>query len=411
MKEVVIIVDPFSSGVAYAPEFTRLGYDCIAVRSSATISTRMAKGFQPGFFLEQRLFDIDAALERFADRRIKAVVAGCEMGVAQAEGLAARVGVPGNLPDTTRLRRFKFDMQRALADAGLAHIPSTLLRDESEFEGLIVQLDERAYVVKPLNSASTDGVKFAQGRSGVADALARCAWGKINDLGERNGGFVVQPFVQGAEYVVDLVAHEGAYAVASVCRYRKETRNGSSFVYAGLDALDPHDPQLARLIDYALHAARALGLHVGPLHMELLDSPDGPVMIEAGARLHGGVAPELFRDCYQPHLLELSVDAYLGKPLSAMRSRLTEHGHIVFLANDTSATFAGASEAFLSRLRGLRTYRGHKLFVTEGDTLPTTVDLATCPGIVWLVGEDMQQIEADARSCRSLILDTTYASQ
>ncbi|KMQ80557.1 hypothetical protein BPMI_04746 [Candidatus Burkholderia pumila] len=260
MKET-IIVDPFSSGVAYAPEFARLGFECIAVWSSPDISARVSKGFQSRHFVGNAIFDIDSALERFAGRRFIAVVAGCEMGVAAAEALAARLGLPGNPSETTSLQRFKYDMQRALEAAGLRHIPSVLLHDETEIGNLPSCIDERTFVVKPLNLASTDGVMFAREREGVADALRRCGWGKVNDLGERNRGFVVQPFVQGDEYVVE---YGGGYSVASVCRYRKETRNGSNFVYAGLDALDPHASRHADLIDYTVRAARSLGVRLGP---------------------------------------------------------------------------------------------------------------------------------------------------
>ena len=405
MREAVIIVDPFSSGAAYAPAFTERGYDCIAVRSSPDISPRIAKAFRPQHFVDRTLFDIEAALARWTKQPVKAVVAGCEMGVSAAEALASRLGLPGNSPDTTPLRRYKHDMQRALASAGLAHIPSMLIRQESEIDALLPQIHEGSWVVKPLNSASTEGVMFARGRDGVANALERCAWNRVNDLGEAHLGFVVQPFIQGREYVVDLVAHPGGITIASVCSYRKEARNGSNFVYVGLDVLDPHDPCHAALTDYAIRAARVLGLRVGPLHMELFASADGPVMIEAGARLHGGVAPELFRDCYAPHLLDLAVNAHLGGTVPTAPAQRVRHGQIVFLVNDQPCRFAGSGEDFLARLRALPSYRGHKLFVAEGDRIPCTVDLATCPGIVWLAGQDVQQIESDASACRALRLE------
>jgi biotin carboxylase len=404
MREAVIIVDPFSSGVAYAPELEKRGYDCIAVRSSPDISARLARGFQPGHFIGGQLFDIETALKRFSGRRIKAVVAGCEMGVAVAEALAARLQLPGNCPETTPLRRLKHAMQLALAEGGLNCIPSMLNQEPSQMEELLSGIEEGCWVVKPVNSAMTDGVMFAQGRQGVADALGRCAWNQTNDLGEKNLGFIVQPFVQGTEYVIDLVAHQEGLSVSSVCRYRKQERNGSSFVYEGLDALEPSDPAHRDLIDYAMQAARAVGLQLGPLHMELLAGPEGPVMIEAGARLHGGVAPELFRDCYSPHLLERSVSAYLGNAGPVTQAQLIERGHIAFLVNDGPRQFTADSRELLERLRALRTYRGHRFFFSEGQNMPATVDLATCPGIVWLAGGSEMEIDSDARICRSLEL-------
>ncbi|CAH2785900.1 MAG: hypothetical protein CBARDCOR_4009 [uncultured Caballeronia sp.] len=48
------------------------------------------------------------------------------------------------------------------------------------------------------------------------------------------------------------------------------------------------------MTDYAKQAAAALNVSVGPLHMEIIVSPQGPVLVEAGARLHGGVSVSLF---------------------------------------------------------------------------------------------------------------------
>jgi hypothetical protein len=127
-------------------------------------------------------------------------------------------------------------------------------------------------------------------------------------------------------------------------------------------------------------------------------------MIEAGARLHGGVAPELFRDCYSPHLLERSVSAYLGNAGPVTQAQLIERGHIAFLVNDGPRQFTADSRELLERLRALRTYRGHRFFFSEGQNMPATVDLATCPGIVWLAGGSEMEIDSDARICRSLEL-------
>ncbi|GAA5786832.1 ATP-grasp domain-containing protein [Chitiniphilus shinanonensis] len=400
--QYVIVVDPFSSGTLYAPRFVSLGYPCVAVRSSPHISARFARGFQPAGFLDGRLFDIDEALAQFGAARAVAVVAGCEMAVAAADALAERLGLPGNPAASTALRRDKYPMQQALAAAGLRHIPSLFIHNPERIDQATADLEEIAYVVKPVNSASTDGVRFAHGREGARQALRDSAWGQVNDLGEVNRGFVVQPFVEGPEYVVDLVAHAGGYTVASVCVYDKVECNGARFVYAGLEALDPHDARYAPLLDYAREAAAALQLTVGPLHMELIWSDDGPVMIEAGARMHGGVAPALFGDCYSPNLLELAVDAYLGRPIDKLEAQRRQYGRIVFLIGRREGIYPGPSPVYEANLRQLPSYRGHRIFISQGERMVPTVDLATCPGIVWLASPIPEQLDIDDKSCRTL---------
>lgn len=401
-KPFIIIVDPFSSGTLYAPKFANLGYACVAVRSSPHISARFARGFQPADFIEGKLFDIDEALTHFGSAHAIAVVAGCEMAVASTDALAQRLGLHGNPTDSTVLRRNKYPMQRALAAAGLRHIPSLFIRSSEQIDSVTANLEEIAYVVKPVNSASTDGVRFAKGRDGVRQALRKSAWSQVNDLGEINQGFVVQPFIEGPEYVVDLVAHAGGYTVASVCSYNKVECNGSRFVYAGLEVLDPQDPQFTSLLDYARQAAAALRLRVGPLHMELIWSEGGPVMIEAGARMHGGVAPALFNDCYSPNLLDLAVSASLGWTIDTHLVQRRQHGRIVFLIAREKGMHPGLLPEVAARLQQLRSYRGHRAFITQGEPIVPTVDLATCPGIVWLASPDPKQLADDDKYCRTL---------
>lgn len=193
--------------------------------------------------------------------------------------------------------------------------------------------------------------------------------------------------------------------MASVCVYHKINRNGSPFVYAGLELLDACDSKYATLIEYALQAAAALNVSVGPLHMELIWSEQGPVMIEAGARLHGGVAPQLFEECCAPHLLDLAVRAYLDLPITESIVERVQAGRIVFLINDHEVYFPGESLTFVSQLKSLSTYRGHKLFVSPGDQMRPTVDLATCPGIIWLVDTTEAAVAADAQQCHILRLN------
>ncbi|UTO27726.1 hypothetical protein [Bartonella harrusi] len=58
----------------------------------------------------------------------------------------------------------------------------------------------------------------------------------------------------------------------------------------------------------------------------------GPVMIEVGARLHGGIAPALFAHCYDNDLLESSVNLITGV-FSEEPSLFKKKGRIFFLIN------------------------------------------------------------------------------
>ncbi|KTC57180.1 hypothetical protein AO262_03875 [Pseudomonas fluorescens ABAC62] len=245
----VLIVDPFSTGKLYAPLLKAQGVKCYAVISTSTLPQHftddlVSENFEAVYHWEESL-QVD--LKSLA---LDAVIAGCETAIYLTDYLTEALCLKGNSRETSDLRRNKYAMQEALKKHGLANIHSTLLSSQRQIGDVVASLDaSQAYVVKPLNSAATEGVVFAHGKSGVEDALNNAAWKQKNDLGEFNLGFIVQPFVTGPEYVVDMVAFDGKYTIATVCKYTKVQRNGSKFVYESLDTLDPQAAELRPLIN------------------------------------------------------------------------------------------------------------------------------------------------------------------
>jgi hypothetical protein len=121
-----------------------------------------------------------------------------------------------------------------------------------------------------------------------------------------------------------------------------------------------------------------------------IKNKDNPVMIEVGARMHGGIAPNLFQNCYSPSLLEMSVKSYLR--LECEEASLKEEGRIIFLISEKEGVFYPNFE----ELKKLSSYKGNANFINEGEILKKTVDLNTCPGIFWLSNNNLQTLEEDA---------------
>lgn len=399
--KTVLIVDPFSTGKLYAPLLNARGVECIAVISTPHLPKHFTNDLITENFKTVYVWH-EALLNTFKTIAPNAVIAGCETAIYLTDYLTEKLGTRGNTRSTSDLRRNKLCMQLALEQRGLANIASQLLDSRARIGDVVASLDEStSYVVKPLNSAATEGVVFARGRNEVESALKNAAWQQANDLGEINLGFIVQPFIAGPEYVVDMVAFEGAYVVASVCRYTKTAKNGSTFVYEGLDTLDPQAEHLKPLLDYARRAAAALHIQVGPIHMEIIWAEDGPVMIEAGGRLHGGVAPLLFQQVYTPDLLSLAMDSYLGspRPRNDAVSQFS-HGRIGFFSADEQRTFDVPSAHVIQSAMTDPAYCGHRYFIEPGTITSVTIDFATCPGLFWIHHASKQQLEVSSKSLR-----------
>jgi len=401
----IVIVDPFSTGKLYAPLLNARGLNCIAVISRPDLPAHFTHDLVAEHFTQVLAWHPEL-VETLDALGVVAVIAGCETAIHLTDHLTEALGLPGNSPATSDQRRNKYTMQQALDRRELAHIDSHLVTHPEQIPKVLKTVDpDLQYVVKPLNSAATQGVVFATGRAAVEQALMQAGWEQRNDLGEINLGFVVQPFISGPEYVVDMVAFNGTYHIATVCKYTKIQRNGSPFVYDSLDTLDPGAAELAPLLDYARQAAAALNVLHGPLHMEIIWSAQGPVMIEAGARLHGGIAPRLFQQVYQPDLLSVAIDSYLGRPTPAGGgcSRQTHHGRIGFFWADQPSTFEGPGFEPMVEAGKVPGYGGHRYFVAPGAHVPRTIDFATCPGLFWLSHDDPRQLDHNAEQIRALL--------
>jgi hypothetical protein len=209
------------------------------IQSSLPLPVHFVQDFIPSDFIEV-LSPSNELLSSFSVRNIVAVVAvvaGCDTGVILTDGLS------GNDSATSLIRRYKDQMHVALEECGLRHINTTVFTSFEGFSSCSNAFDDKtSFVIKPINSAGSEGVRFAKGRRDLAEAMKALAWGQVNVLGEINDGFVVQPFIKGPEYVIDMVATSNWFFVASVCQCHKVERNGSKFVCDYVDLLDPQMP-------------------------------------------------------------------------------------------------------------------------------------------------------------------------
>jgi hypothetical protein len=135
--------------------------------------------------------------------------------------------------------------------------------------------------------------------------------------------------------------------------------------------------------------------------MELIWGRDGPVMIEAGARLPGAGLPSLYSSVYVPDLLSAAVNAYLGMPIPPYSSRKCL-GRIVCLISEAEGKFAGLEDEDLERLKMLESYLGHKLYIQKNDILVRTIDFATSPGVIFLAHKSLLRLDEDERRVRNI---------
>ncbi|MFI6093548.1 ATP-grasp domain-containing protein [Streptomyces sp. NPDC051218] len=189
--------------------------------------------------------------------------------------------------------------------AGLAHTRGGVVRTEEELTDLLASWASYPLVVKPFNSAGSDGCRICATPEEARTAFWAIA-GQRNLMGEINEGVLVQEFLAGSQYIVNTVSMDGRHLLAELYAERIDRVEGSP-VLRHITSRTTPDEHEQELVDYTMSCLDALGFRDGAAHTEVMLTADGPRLVEVNSRLMG---PYLSPDAYHcgfgyssPHLV------------------------------------------------------------------------------------------------------------
>jgi biotin carboxylase/CelD/BcsL family acetyltransferase involved in cellulose biosynthesis len=243
---------------------------------------------------------------------VGAVLAGSERGVMLADRLGEALGVRSNGTRASAARRDKSAMIERAAAHGL-RVPRQLRCDDlDQMLDWIRRACGWPVVLKPLDAMGSDGVRLCGSEDEAARAF-RAIHGQTNVLGRVNAAVLAQEFVAGGEFVVDTVSHDGRHRLAGLWLYGKPR---PAYATVGLftvkELLPASGARAERLFAYACSVLDALEIRHGAAHCEIILDETGPVLVEVGARLHGGPpAHRMMRAAAGTSQLDLLVQATL----------------------------------------------------------------------------------------------------
>jgi formate-dependent phosphoribosylglycinamide formyltransferase (GAR transformylase) len=285
---------------------------------------------------------------RFHDegQAVEAVVAACA-GVAPdgiiavgdrpailAAHLARVFGLVGHPPDSATTSRNKLLSRRALRAAGL---PTPW------FESMSIDTDPRSVadrihypaVVKPLALSGSRGVMRVDNAEQCVAAFHRLrTLLKSSDVqierDEAHREVLVESFIPGAEYAVEGILEHGAFRPLAIFD-KPDLLDGPFFeetIYV-TPSVAPADVQ-HRILAGVADAARAIGLHHGPIHAECRVAGTTVHVLEVAARPIGGlcgrslrfvrdghVDPVTFEELLLRHALGESIDTWRREPVAS----------------------------------------------------------------------------------------------
>ena len=173
--------------------------------------------------------------------------------------------------------------------AGIVQVPRT------EPFGAAIDPDTWTYpvVVKPRTGSGSRGIVTVES----ATALAAL---------ERSDELIIQEFLPGEEYSIDVLADAHGHVMAAVPRVRVRVDSGVSI--AGRTV---HDPELER---FGRHVARATGLTYIANVQCRRDRGGRPALLEVNPRVPGTLGLTVASGVDMPRL---ALDALLGRPVPA----------------------------------------------------------------------------------------------
>lgn len=406
-NRIGIIVDGYSSGAGLAKEFLALGVNCIHVQSQQSIPKVYAHTYVSQNYWKHYIFDGDLSqlALKLKSYNPKFVVVGAECGVELADQLAHALNLAGNDIRLSPARRNKYLMLEAIKAQGIRTIPSC---HASTLIEAIAWAKEQAIwplIVKPLNSAGGEGVRRCHSLEELESAVSEIMSTKINMLGFNNQAVIIQQYIEGEEYVVNMVSCEEKHKFCELWRYTRYQRPYGRQLYdaAFLEEFEPK--QHADVLAYAMQVVDALGIQYGPSHIEIIKNQQGCYLVEMGARLMGANLPfSLLRKCISTSQAYYTVMAY-ANPRQFFENletvyKVNKFLMAIFMVSNQSGNIGAVNHVEV--IEKLSSFHSMKLAVQVGDMLKETIDYQTAPGMIYLAHEDFNAILSDKDRIRIL---------
>jgi len=403
---VGIAVDAYSTGNFLPDAFARLGVRLVHVQSTPELMPSMLAPDLSKYIDNVAYGTDESVMAKLRGYDPLCVVAGQEPGVPLADLLSEQLGLATNGTALSPARRDKYQMIEAVRAAGLRAARQFKSASAAELTGWAQDNDVFPAVVKPLSSASTDGVYICSNAAEVLAAAERVlASHDIFDIPNREA--LIQSYLEGVEYIVDTVSCEGERYVCGVWQYEKSLLPSGKKIYDKDILLAPDAAGVSELISYVDAVLSALNIRWGAAHAEVIMTPEGPTLVEIGARLNGNMNPGFHDVCLGHNQADLVALAY-ARPQEFRRNFSGRVYHklqdaIVYNTQTSlDGTIASIDQPVVDEISALESVQLLSVKLKPGSRIRPTVDLLTSPLRVFMTARNLDQIMADYASIRRL---------
>ncbi|OKP03617.1 ATP-grasp domain-containing protein [Xenorhabdus eapokensis] len=409
MKEYVALVDVYSSGNFLPRFFKENGISLIHVQSTPELMPSMLGPNLSEYELNLVYtgYNLNEIINSLKEKEVIAVIAGQEPGVTLADLLSESLNLKNS--NGTRLsssRRNKYDMIETLHENNIKAAYQIKSSDKSDIINWVNNKNGYPCVVKPLSSASTDGVTICFNERDVIDACDVVLKNK-DIFGVDNEEILVQSFLDGDEYIVDTVSCGGHIYICGIWKYVKKMVYGGKKIYDRDVLIDESTYEAKLLVDYIYKVLPALGIMNGPAHAEVILTNGGPALVEIGARLNGNMEPD-FHDIVLgnnqariTYISYCSPDRFL-KNFSGKTYVKLKEACVLNTSTKLNGVITEINERIVNEIKELDTVFKLVVKYGVGRKITPTIDLLSSPLRIFVYSDEITAIELDYQKIDSI---------
>lgn len=397
LENMICIVDAYSTGKKLAAEFNKFGKRCIHIKSSK----KNANDPRRTEFIEEILFEgsldhLENSIRKFNPSHI---IAGSEMGVELADKLIDSFNITNACdPKTTQFRRNKYDMQERLKEKQIPSIKQFKSNSVEEILQWSKNLGSWPIVIKPLNSAASDGVTICENTLQIEFAFQRI-FHQENKLGIKNEEVLAQEYLEGTQYFVNTVSWEGKHYISDIWVQNRRRLEGRAFLFESMSLCPSKGLIENELREYTEKILNALSLSHGAAHNEIMWTKEGPILIELNARMMGASMDDSsFISALGYTQAKLLALAYVS-PLEFINNYTGKDYQLFKNLSEVSFIFPkdGILKNFPKRdlIQKMKSFHSFNGLPEIGVFVKKTEDTIGLPGYVYLLHEDKGIIESD----------------
>lgn len=249
---------------------------------------------------------------------ISAIVTTSEAAILPVAQAARALDLLGPGPEALERAVFKDRCRHALAQAGLRTPAFEVMTQEEIISGK-ARLLRAPLVVKPTRGFGKQFSAVCR-TEGEWDAFVESLAAARRDTDPMinrivSSHYILEEYVTGSLHSAEVVVVEGEVRFfATTIRYRSRHSDLLEMGYTMTDGFGCEGQEAMER--YVREVFRAIGIHFGLYHVELIDGSAGPCLVEINGRMMGGAGPQAYRSLSGQDAFELLIRLHLGERLA-----------------------------------------------------------------------------------------------